>query len=509
MKHSFYSTSAFFNKAILIFSLMLLFQTNSFAQGPKWATLGNATSTGDFIGSTNSQPFVIKTNNITRGTFTTSGSFQLNNLIGTGSRLLQTDATGNIIPFTMGTSTQVLYGNGIWGSLPTPPVALWNSSGSNIYYNTGNVGIGTTSPLFPLDVIGDVRISNNLYVGGGIVISDKVNANAEVVTGKMRADSIVTDSTKGFYGTSKFNGDVKLSSKLNVNGTATIGGPLKLLGGLILTPVGPISVDPCISLMSIDPLTGFVTPVSATAIEAVFDATATGTEPCPTTTIPFVWGTYGNHVNNNFRWIGTIENFDFRIKTFSTLRMIVKNDGKVGIGTATPTEKLQLDNGNMLIRGANNFGVSGNEAILILGDENHFIKSISGTGLKIGTFGVAEGIFLQQSSGNVGIGTDLASNVANYKLSVNGNIRAKRVVVETLWSDFVFANTYKLNSLEYVEEYIKLNGHLPEIPNAFEIEKNGADLGGLVKLQMQKIEELTLYIIQQNKRIELLESKVK
>lgn len=460
MKHSFYSTSAFFNKAILIFSLMLLFQTNSFAQGPKWATLGNATSTGDFIGSTNSQPFVIKTNNITRGTFTTSGSFQLNNLIGTGSRLLQTDATGNIIPFTMGTSTQVLYGNGIWGSLPTPPVALWNSSGSNIYYNTGNVGIGTTSPLFPLDVIGDVRISNNLYVGGGIVISDKVNANAEVVTGKMRADSIVTDSTKGFYGTSKFNGDVKLSSKLNVNGTATIGGPLKLLGGLILTPVGPISVDPCISLMSIDPLTGFVTPVSATAIEAVFDATATGTEPCPTTTIPFVWGTYGNHVNNNYRWIGTIENFDFRIKTFSTLRMIVKNDGKVGIGTNTPSELFEV-NGNTK--------VTGNSII----------------------------------DGNVGIGSDLTDPTnAPYKLCVNGFVRAKKVVVETTWSDFVFDKKYKLKTLEELEQYIKTNGHLPEIPSAEEVETKGGDVGELLKLQMQKIEELTLYIIDINKKLE-------
>lgn len=102
----------------------------------------------------------------------------------------------------------------------------------------------------------------------------------------------------------------------------------------------------------------------------------------------------------------------------------------------------------------------------------------------------------------------MASNVANYKLSVNGNIRAKRIVVETLWSDFVFANTYKLNSLEYVEEYIKLNGHLPEIPNAFEIEKNGADLGELVKLQMQKIEELTLYLIEQNKKMEQIQSEL-
>lgn len=474
---------------------------NGYSQGPKWTTLGNISSTGDFIGSTNFEPLVFKTNNTPRGVFTASGDFQLNNLIGTGNRLLQTDANGNIIPFTMGNSGDVLYGDGTWGGLPLMPAELWVAAGSDIYYN-GKVGIGTSTPTFPLDVIGDARISNNLYVGGGIVITDKVNANSEVKTSMIKTDSIVTDSTRGFYGTTKFNGDIKLSSKLNVDGTATIGGPLKLLGGLILTPVGPISIDPCFSLMSIDPLSGFVTPVNATAIETAFDATALGTEPCPTTTIPFVWGTYGNHVNNNLRWIGTIENFDFRIKTFSTLRMIVKNDGKVGIGTATPTSLLdvagnvhikdKLEIGNSIWLGGTSTGSTTND--IYTDDADLLINSNSAFNYNT--------ILNLNNNGNVGIGTDLASNTANYKLVVNGNIRAKRVVVETGWSDFVFDNTYKLNSLEYVEEYIKLNGHLPDVPTAKEIENNGADIGALLKLQMQKIEELTLYVIELKKELD-------
>ena len=69
----------------------------------------------------------------------------------------------------------------------------------------------------------------------------------------------------------------------------------------------------------------------------------------------------------------------------------------------------------------------------------------------------------------------------------------------------MFDKNYHLSTLAEVEQYIKKNGHLPEIPSATEIEKNGVDVGEQLKLQMQKIEELTLYIIEQNKRIAALE----
>lgn len=114
-------------------------------------------------------------------------------------------------------------------------------------------------------------------------------------------------------------------------------------------------------------------------------------------------------------------------------------------------------------------------------------------------------------NGNVGIGTALVNNPNSYKLAVNGTIGAKAVKVEitsTTWPDFIFNKGYnKLKTLKEVEQYILENGHLPEIPTAKEIETNGADIGELLKLQMKKIEELTLYIIEQNKRILVLEGK--
>jgi hypothetical protein len=103
------------------------------------------------------------------------------------------------------------------------------------------------------------------------------------------------------------------------------------------------------------------------------------------------------------------------------------------------------------------------------------------------------------------------------KLQVSGLIRAKEVKVETNnWPDFVFAKGYKLATLSEIEQQIKRNGHLPGIPSATEAEKNGIELGEMNKKLLQKIEELTLYLIdmkkeneQQNKEIKALKSKLK
>lgn len=107
-------------------------------------------------------------------------------------------------------------------------------------------------------------------------------------------------------------------------------------------------------------------------------------------------------------------------------------------------------------------------------------------------------IYLANQGGNVGIGT---LNTGNWKLSVNGNIRAKEIKVETGWSDFVFYDSYKLPTLKEVEEHIKEKGHLQGIPSAKEVEENGIFLGEMDAKLLQKIEELTLYTIQQEKEI--------
>ena len=111
-------------------------------------------------------------------------------------------------------------------------------------------------------------------------------------------------------------------------------------------------------------------------------------------------------------------------------------------------------------------------------------------------------------NGNVSIGTSSTTDgLITYKLSVNGKIRATSVKVYTGWADYVFEKEYQLPTLTEVENFIKQNGHLKDIPSAATVAEEGIDLGEMNKLLLQKIEELTLYLIELNKEIETLKDE--
>lgn len=110
--------------------------------------------------------------------------------------------------------------------------------------------------------------------------------------------------------------------------------------------------------------------------------------------------------------------------------------------------------------------------------------------------GTAYNVFMPNGdalfNGKVGIGT----TSPDYKLDVNGAIRAKEFFVETGWADFVFQDDYQLPSLREVKSHIEEHGHLPGVPSAAEVQANGLEMGQAQTLMMQKIEELTLYVLQ-------------
>jgi hypothetical protein len=111
-------------------------------------------------------------------------------------------------------------------------------------------------------------------------------------------------------------------------------------------------------------------------------------------------------------------------------------------------------------------------------------------------------------SSDLRIGT--LTQATGYSLSVNGKIACEEILVEDIsnWPDYVFHPNYKLMDLDELDNNIKENNHLPGIPSASEIEENGLTLGDMQKKMIEKIEELTLYTIEQNKMIKELQQKM-
>jgi len=109
--------------------------------------------------------------------------------------------------------------------------------------------------------------------------------------------------------------------------------------------------------------------------------------------------------------------------------------------------------------------------------------------------------------GNMAIGTNTIDT--DYKLSVGGGIRATNIVVENGWADYVFDKRYRLMPLHEVGDYVHINHHLPDVPTANEIKKSGINVGETETMLLKKIEELTLYLIEKDKQLQLQEERLK
>lgn len=193
------------------------------------------------------------------------------------------------------------------------------------------------------------------------------------------------------------------------------------------------------------------------------------------------------------------------LKTAGNTRLYINSDGKIGIGTTQPKSKLDV-NGSVCISGSNHFtfGHSSGHGVINFGNNgegNLYFRSLETAG-DINNY---NHLMILTYDGRLGIGT---WTPGNYKLAVNGGIRAKYIDVETGWSDFVFEQDYNLMTLEDLEQYIKDNGHLPDIPSAEDVAQNGANVGETLSKLLQKIEELTLYVIDLKKENEILKGKL-
>ncbi|WP_010521316.1 hypothetical protein [Aquimarina agarivorans] len=188
-----------------------------------------------------------------------------------------------------------------------------------------------------------------------------------------------------------------------------------------------------------------------------------------------------------------------------TTALTINNKANVGIGTTNPKEALEINGNIALVR---------TKKIKFLesvgGRDRAYIRSTFGQNREdfnslVFATGMGEQMIIKDN-GNVGIGT---SNPKN-KLSVKGHIWAEEVIVSLEdGADWVFEADYNLKPLAEVEAFIKRNKHLPEMPSADDFRANDMKVSEMTNRLLQKIEELTLYTIEQEKQLQTQNEKLK
>jgi hypothetical protein len=373
-----------------------------------------------------------------------------------------------------------------------------NNSYFHVQYPTGYVGIGTTNPINILDVNGIGRFRRagsttaGLAIGGDALSLQGWGLNNPYIEWRN------SDNTRqGYMGWNTNRLSLVLENGHNFtveNGNMGVG-----------TATPAFNLDVAGTIRS----NGYLRTTNVGGGQGYFADDAFGS------TIFSI----SRQANNETR----LQSFGFH--TFfsggntGTEKMRITADGNVGIGTTNPINLLDVNGiGRFRRAGSTTSGFAiGGDALTLQGwgISNPYIEWRNLDYTRQGYMGwntnrlslvLENGYNFTVENGNVGIGT----TTPDAKLAVKGTIHANEVRVDlnVQGPDYVFEPTYHLKPLAEIEAYIKENKHLPEVPSAKEMEKNGVQLGEMNMLLLKKIEEMTLYVIELKKRDEAQQKEI-